>query len=162
MTGEPTLSSDHHKITEPRAPRDPHLTREDTATAEYHVVSDLHEIINHRPRADLRIVPGSPIDRGIGADIDIVSDQDTPELRDFDRRFRVGRKSEPPRADSPPGVHQDARADQAVTERHIGRDPAVVADLDPGENHCICADAAALAEPHATLNDHIRTDVAIV
>ena len=44
----------------------------------------------------------------------------------------------------------------------LARDPAIVADLDPGGDHRICADAAAPAEPHAALDDDIRADLAIL
>ena len=36
------------------------------------------------PGADHGIVPGAAVDRGIGADIDIVADDDPAKLRDFD------------------------------------------------------------------------------
>ena len=75
MTGEPCLSPDHDKIIEPGASRDADLTGQDATTTENDVVPDLHQIINHRARADHRVVPGAAIDRGIGADIDIVADQ---------------------------------------------------------------------------------------
>ena len=107
MSGEAALASNHDEIVEFRASRDADLTGENAAATENNVVPDLDQVINHRAGTDDRIVPGSTINRGIGADIDIISDQDPPKLRDFYRAFGVRRKPEPGLADSHPRMQHD-------------------------------------------------------
>ena len=99
MAGEPGLPSHHDKIAEPGAARDADLTGQNAAATENDIVPDLHQIINHRARADHGIVSGAAVDRRVGADIDIVADDDPPELRDLDRAARIGREAEPGLAD---------------------------------------------------------------
>ena len=93
MAGEPTLTPDHDKVLEPGAPRDPDLTGEDAASPESDVVPDLYQIINHRTWTDHGVGPRPAIDRGVGADVHIIADQDPPELRDFNRTRRIGRET---------------------------------------------------------------------
>ena len=88
VAGEPGLPSHHDKIAEPGAARDADLAGQDAAAAEHDIVPDLHQIIDHRARADDRVMPRAAVDRRIGADIDIVADHDPPELRDLDRAAR--------------------------------------------------------------------------
>ena len=73
---------------------------------------------------------GAAVDRGVGADIGIVADDDPAELRHLDRAGRIRRKAEAGLADPHPRVQHDPRADQAMAERDIGADPAIVAQLD--------------------------------
>src|SRR5215472_6942417 len=135
MPGEPALPADHDVVVEPRAPRDADLPRQDAASAEHHVVPDLHQIINHRAGADHGVVSRSPVYRGIGADVDIVADHHAPELRYFDRSFLVRSKSKPVLADPHSRMQYDARADHAMAQRHISSNSTVVADLYPRGNY---------------------------
>jgi hypothetical protein len=74
-------------------------------------VPDLNEIINHRARANHRIRAGAAVDRRVGADLDIVADDDASELRQLDRDRRIGRKAEPGLTDANSGMDDDARAE---------------------------------------------------
>ena len=148
MAGEPALPADHDKVIEPRAPGDADLTGKDATPTENHVVPDLHQIINHRAWADHSIVPGSAIYSGVRADVDIVADHDPAELRDLDRSDRIGREAEPVLADPHSRVQHDARSYQTMAQRHIGADPAIIADLDAGGDDAIGAHPAAMPQSH--------------
>src|SRR6185312_14596859 len=56
----------------------------------------------------------------------------TRELRDLDGALGVRRKAESRLADAHAGMEHDASADDAMTEGHVGADPAILSQLDPG------------------------------
>ena len=89
------------------------LAGQDAAPSEHDVVADLHQIINHRAGADHSIVTRAAVDRGVGADIDVVADDDPAELRDLDRSGPIGSKAETGLADPNPRMQHDARPDHA-------------------------------------------------
>src|SRR5207237_552412 len=92
-------------------------------------------------------------------DINVVADNDPPELRDSNRPLSVGCEAEAGLANLHPGVEHDARADQAMAQRHIGADPAILAELDRGADHRVGADLAARAEPRAGRRADASVDV---
>src|SRR6185312_8290496 len=134
---------------------------ENIAAPDPHIVTDLDEIIDHRAGTDHRIVPGTAVDRRVGADIDIVADHHPAELRYLDRSDRIGSEAESGLADPHAWMQHHPRTDEAVTQRHIGRDAAVVAELDRGADHRIRPNRAACAEPGPALDNDIRPDLAI-
>ena len=163
MAGEPALPSDHDKIIEPRASR---RSRPDRRGCN-----------NDRERRCARSAP----------DYQSSSPSRSPyraRIRDrswYWRRYRHRRRSEtrpscgtligafgsganpnpswPIRTPGCSTTREPIRQWLSVT---LARDPAIVADLDPGGDHRVGADPAALAEPHAALDDHIRADIAIL
>jgi hypothetical protein len=161
MAGETSLPSDHDKIIEPCTSGDAGLTGENAAPPENDVVPNLDQIINHRAGPDNGVIPGSPIDRRIGADIDIVANDDPSELRDFDRHICIGSEAEPRLADANSWVDDNPRAEQTMAERDISPDAAVVAGLDRGSNNRVGADAAPSPKLHPALDDDIGPDIAI-
>src|SRR5262249_55927570 len=112
VTGKAALPADHHEIVELRAPRDAGLRHQHAAATNRHVVPDLDQIINHRTVADDGVGPGAAVDRRIGADLDIVADDDAAELRDADMAARIGGEAEAVLADPGAGKDGDARADE--------------------------------------------------
>ncbi len=52
--------------------------------ADQHIVGDLHEIVDLGALADHGVADRAPIDRGVGADLDIVLDDDAADLRHLD------------------------------------------------------------------------------
>src|SRR5215831_502038 len=140
MASEPPLPTDHDEVIKPCASRNAHLTGKNATPAEHNVVPNLNKIINHRAGSDHRIVPRSPIDRRIGANIDVVTDQNAPQLGDFNRAVLVGSEPEPVLANPHTWVHDNAGPDQAVAQRDIGADAAVVANLDTARDNRIRSD----------------------
>src|SRR5215469_13694029 len=105
--------------------------------------------------------PRSAIDRRVCTNIDIISDHDAAELRNLDRRYRIRGKTKSILADPDSGMQYDARSNQAVAERDVRADPAIVADLDSPPNDAVRTDATALAKPHTFFNHSVRADIAI-
>src|ERR1700733_4730578 len=104
MTRKPGLAAYHNEIADLGAAGNPGLRGQDTTAAKHDIVADLHQIIDHRARPDHGIVPGAAIDRGIGADVDVVADDNPAELRDFDRGAGIRRKAEPGLPDAYSGM----------------------------------------------------------
>src|SRR5271165_1157109 len=151
MPGESPLSADHHKIAQPRTAGNPNLPGENTTSAEHDVVGDLDEIVDHRAGADDCVVAGAAIDRRVGADVDIIADNHTPELRHLYRRGTVGGKAEPLLTDAHSWMEYDASADQCMADGDVGTDSGVVANFDTGGDHAVGADATTPAEPDPSL-----------
>ena len=78
------------------------------------VVPDLHEIINFRAFADDRILKGAAVDGCIGADLDVVLDDDPADLRHFQVAARAHCEAEAVLPDAHAGMDNDAVADQRV------------------------------------------------
>ena len=84
-------------------PEMPTLADDHAMPADDDVVPDLHEIINFRAFADDRVLERAPVDALIGADLDVVLDDDTADLRHLEvaarrpwrSRTRPGRCARP-------------------------------------------------------------------
>src|SRR5882672_6381693 len=74
------LASDRHEILEFGAAGDADLGHDDAVPADDHVVADLDQVVDLRPLAHARAAGGGTIDRGVGADLDVVPDHDIPDL----------------------------------------------------------------------------------
>src|SRR6185437_7331513 len=170
------LRGDDDVIAEPRAAGNARLGNQH-ATASYpHVVPDLHQIINHRAGADHRIGSGAAVDRGVGADLHVILDDDAAELRHFDEALGIHGKAEAVLAQAHARVEPDARADEAVADADIGADAHVVAqhaarayhgvgadmaapaDLGPGADHGMRLDRRAVAQSRRWINGGARRD----
>src|SRR5260221_10552105 len=146
VTGQAALPTDHDEIVELGAARDANLRDDHATPANNDVVPDLHQIINHRAVADHRVEPGTAVDRGIGADLDIVADDDAAELRHPDMTAGIRREAEAFLSDTRPRQDAHPIADQAVAEADIGADPRRLADDDALANHAIGVDPAVAAD----------------
>ncbi len=114
MPGEPDLTTQHDVVIKLYAAGYADLGDDHAAPAQPHVVSDLHQVIDHAPVADNSIRAGAPINRGVGADLDIVVDDDPAQLRHLDVFGRVWREAEAVLTDTHAGMQNDARADHAM------------------------------------------------
>src|SRR5437763_16949747 len=123
------LTSKHDKIANFRAAINSNQSGQDAAPTENDIVPDLHQIIDHRARTDHRVVSGAAVDRRVGPDIGVVADDHPSELRDLDRPLGVRGKPESGLADPHTGMQHDTRPDHAMAERHIGADPAILAEF---------------------------------
>src|SRR5205814_7861914 len=149
---EAALPSRHNKVAKLRAAGYPDLTGQDATPAKHDIVPDLDQIIDHCARPDHGIAPGATVDCRVGADIDIVADDDPPELGDLNRPFPVWRKTKAGLPDANAGMEHDASADEAVAQRHMGADPAVIAKLNGPADNRVGADLAACPEPRTGLD----------
>ena len=124
-------------------PEMPDWADDHAVPADHDVVPDLHEIINFGAFADDRILKSPPVDRGVGADLDIVLDDDPADLRHLEVAPRAHGEAEPVLADPHARVHDDPVADQGMRQRRERADVAVAADGDPVADHRARRDARA-------------------
>src|SRR5258708_13353444 len=103
MIGDADLATHHDAVADHRAAGDADLAADDAAAAEAHVVADMDEIIEHRAGTDHRIAGGAAVDRAIGAQLDVVLDDDAPELQHAQEPFGAGHEAEARPADADPG-----------------------------------------------------------
>ena len=61
-------------------PGDAHLRHDQTGFPDAHVVRDLHEVVDLRPRADDRVVDAPAVDRRVRADLDVVLDDAAADM----------------------------------------------------------------------------------
>src|SRR3546814_20741698 len=87
------------EVLQDRAAGDTRLCHQHAAAPDAHVVPDLYQIINLRPRADAGIGPGPAVDGGVGADLDAVASADAAELRHVDEALGVPREAEARKSD---------------------------------------------------------------
>src|SRR3546814_14530065 len=103
----------------------------DLAAPDAHVVPDLYQIINLRPRADDGIGPGPAVDGGVGADLDAVAYDDAAELRHVDEALGVHREAEAAGAEAGAGMDLARAADLAICQRNVGAHHRAPADDPP-------------------------------
>src|SRR6202021_1562905 len=102
--------------------------------ADHDVVADLAEIIDLGGFADHGVADAAAIDRGAGADFDIVLDDHAAGLRNLlpPAAFDI---TEPVLPDAAPRMDHHAIADQRVHDGAAGADDEVGADLDIRSAH---------------------------
>ena len=83
MVGDADLTGEHGEVADRNAARYADLRDNQAMAADRAVVSDLHEIIDLRAFTDHRIAGSAAVDSGVRTDLDVVLDDDAPDLRDF-------------------------------------------------------------------------------
>jgi len=116
MAGDSTLAGENYIVAQRGAAGNSGLSDDDTASTHLNVVPDLNQIINPATVADDGVRPGAAVDCRIGADFDVVADDDTTELRDGNRPTAVGGKSEAIFANSNAGKQANPIAQDTVRE----------------------------------------------
>ena len=121
---------------------------------------DLHEVVDLRAGLDARLPHRRPVDRGVGADLDVVFDDDAADLRDLlVRAVGVAREAEAVAADHRAVLHDHAVAElHALADRHARMQDAVVADAGVRTDDDVGVDDRAGADPGARLDDGERAD----
>src|SRR5579875_413823 len=160
MTDETALTADHHEVAQPGAAGNSCLRDEHALAPDPDVVPDLHEIINHRARADDGVGAGAAVDGGVGADLDVVADDHPAELRHLDEGFLIGREAEAVLAEPRAGIDAHTVAYQAVADAGVGADAHVVAEHHARADHRVGADQAAPAELGVVADHRVGFDAA--
>src|SRR5262249_8996031 len=141
------------------------------------IVADHHEVVDLGPRADARRVEGTTVDRGAGADLDVVVNHDPTQLRHLDMASLLLAIAEPVGAEDRVGVDDDTLAehtavveDNVRVQGHVVAEPAVTADDDAGIEATASTDdgpfanadkgvnAGLGAEDHAGVDSSARID----
>ena len=92
------------------------------------VVADLDQIVDLGAFADDRIAVAAAVDRRVGADLDVVLDDDPADLRNLQMSGPAGNIAESVLADADARVEDDAIADQRVDDGRPGADRRFAAD----------------------------------
>src|SRR5262249_8336110 len=98
------------------------LGDDDAMTADRHIVSDLHKVVDLGAFADPGLAVRTPIDRGPGTDFHIVLQDDSTELQHFAMTFCSHHVAESILPDCAARMQDHAVADQGIGNRHIGAD----------------------------------------
>ena len=142
----PDLAADDDEIPELGRAGDADLGDDDAMAPDDDVVPDLHEIINFGALADDRVLKGAAIDGRIGADLDVVLDDDAADLRHLEVAAAAHGEAEAVLADAHARMDDDAVADQGVGDASPGPDVAVAADGDAIADDGVGGDARAAAD----------------
>ena len=81
---QPGLAAHHRPVTNPRAPAETHLRDNQAILAHGDVVADLNEVVELCAFADARFAKGAPVNAGVCADLDVISNHHIPDRVDPD------------------------------------------------------------------------------
>jgi hypothetical protein len=143
----------------PGAPGDTRLRGYDAVLADRYIVSDLNQIVDFRSPADNRTPKRSPIDRRVGADLDVVFDLHSSYLRNLDPSVAVPGVTEAVTADDYTGVQDDAIS-QAATfpDNRLRIEHAIFADMGPFAHEYPGIENATASNPRVGADKHIRIE----
>ncbi len=126
---DPDTAAQHDRILQRHAAADPRLRHHDAVAANHHVVADLHEVVDLGAFADHGVADAAAVDHRAGTDLDVVLDDHTPDLRDFEVAIGAHEIAEAVLPDAAARMNDDAVADQRVEDRRAGADRAVAPDM---------------------------------
>src|SRR5262249_334869 len=144
LAGDHRACADRQVVPDPRLPahddavpdrcaaRDADLGGQQAVPADHDVVRDLDQIVDLGSFADDRITDPATVDRGIGADFDIVLDDHPSDLRNFAGALGTACEAKAVLTDRTARVYNDAVADQGVCDGGAGADGAIAADPNAG------------------------------
>ena len=121
VIGDAHLAAQHGEIADRHAAGNPDLGDDQAMPADRAVVSDLDQVVDLGALADDRVAGGAAVDRGIGADFDVVLDDDAAGLRDFLMALRRRQIAKAVLADAGASMDDDAIADQGMRDRRRWR-----------------------------------------
>src|SRR5881397_2379641 len=120
----------------------------------------IYEVVDLRAAADDRRTERAAVDARVGADFNVVLQNDVADLRDLEVLALVEDVSEAVRADDRTGMNADPRADlRAGAERHAREQADVLAHLAIGPDVIAGFEQAARADLRALVDHAQRTDV---
>ena len=146
MPSDAALRSEDCVIVKSRAAGNASLRDYDTAPPHLHVVPDLNQIINPAAVADDSIRTGTAIDRRVGANFDIVADDDPAELWNRNGPAAVGGEPKTVLPNSNASEYTNAVTEDTVRERCSSTYSNVITHDDPRPNHGIRTDMTPLPE----------------
>ena len=104
MPGDPDLAEQHCAVPNARRAGDADLRHDQAELPDAHVVRDLHEVVDLRARADDCVVDAATIDGRVRADLDVVLDDATSDVRDLHMGSAALHVAESIRCDARAGV----------------------------------------------------------
>src|SRR5690606_36662653 len=125
MVGDAHAPAQHRPVADGNGAGNAAMGGEHATTSDPYIMGDLDEIIYLGPLADHRIGKRAAIDRGVGADLDVVLDDDAAELGHLVEAGAARHVAEAVLADAHAGMDDDAVAEKCVLDRGAGADIAV-------------------------------------
>src|SRR5881409_3765122 len=110
MTSETDLAGEGDEITQLGAAGDAGLGDDQTMLTQGNVVGDLDEVVDLCAPTDRGRPERAPIDGSVRADLDVVMNDDVPDLRDLAMGAGIEHVTESVRADDGAGMNADTLA----------------------------------------------------
>ena len=127
------LSAHEDPFSNDRATRYAALGGHDRVLTYFNVVRDMDEIVELDATTDDRPTECASIDGGVGTDLNIILDDDDPNVSEFDEFPFAPRVTESIGPDDRAGVDDDVRADESTfSYDRVGPYAAVVAESNVG------------------------------
>src|SRR4029453_995307 len=131
VIADTSLPAHDDVVAQRRAAGDSRLRDEDAVLSYRDVVSDLHQVVDLRAALDGGLTERRPVDRHVGAELDVVLDDHDATLRYPIVTPLVLDAAGPVASDDAPAVDVHAAPDPAPVEHgHVGGEHRVVADRD--------------------------------
>src|SRR5882724_6870900 len=129
MAEDACRASDRAVRSDARAARNGRTPGHRRMGADAHVMADLDLVVELDAVLDHGVVERTAVDRGVGADLDVVAYDGAPGLRNLDPASGIGRHAETVCADHHAGMDQSALAyDAAGIDRDRRTQAAVLSD----------------------------------
>jgi hypothetical protein len=152
--------TEHNPGAEARTPGYADLPAQQTSGADPRIVPDLNEIVELGPGPDRGRIKGRAIDRRVGANLDIVAEVETADLRHFAEGAPVGDVAETIRSEYRTGMHFDPRAEgDPVVQHHPGMQGAALANHAVSANDHPGAEANPGTDARSAANHHKGPDL---
>src|SRR5580692_9713511 len=126
--------------------------------ANHNVVADLHQIVDLRPLSDHGVTVRAAVNRHARADLDVVLDDNAPNLRHFEMAPGPKRKSKAILSDMRPGMNNYPVADQRGNDCRERAHRTIATDPHLGADDRIRADDRSSANFDASPDDRARID----
>ena len=83
VTPKACLPGEYASIPDCRRSSDTNLSHDETELSDFHVVTNLHQVVDLGSRADHSVIDASTVDRGICANLDIALDDASAHMWDL-------------------------------------------------------------------------------
>src|SRR5215207_3706991 len=123
-------------------------------------MGDLHEIVELDAFLDDGVVDGAPVDRRVGANLDVVTDYDAADLRNLLPGATIRRKTEAVGADHGTRMQDATRTDShAIEQRNSRADSSASAYRNVRAQHGARADHGFLADNTVAADEHVSANL---
>src|ERR1035437_1997449 len=151
----------HDKVFQRRTAGNARLRHQNAVPADADIVAYLDHVVDLAALADHRVANGAAVDGGAGSDLDIVLDDDAPDLRNLEVALRPHYEAEAVLTDLAARMNDDAVADQRGGDRGPGADRAIAPgphlspDYGSGADDGAGADLGVRPDPRAGLDGDV-------
>src|ERR1700747_1142708 len=155
MFADADLSSEHGTLFDDAAAGEAGLCCDDHIFADITVMAYMHQVVDLRSAADSRFVQRATINRSIGADLDVIFDNQTSNLRELFivSRFAVARVTEAVAPQNRSGVNN-----HAIPQVCAGINCDIRVHLDITSDGHTCANDRSLVNASAVFDPGAFTD----